>query len=1560
MGSDNEDKAHRDPVPPAGEMPPGGDHPAEEATGPLGLTAAEERFVTDLTDASLAPGNQLHELFLKAFFSGVVPDGSGDDGSDDEEDDGRFKTAAEVAKEAEMRAELADLMGEGGGGARDGDDDDDGSEDIFDFDKISENEDAEREEELEAAAGVDSNFLRWINEGADDVASDAGDFNDEPAAAHPAGARRSRAALLMDPTTSFVDVQMDRIGVGLEDDRIAKDPMPERLAELAAQHERANLGAGKLPTGETVSVDRVQEAAWIVARLVEPHGALHGTTLAANFHLLDGTAALATNAVTVTVAAVLELVTVQKLEPAAIMLHHQTLLAPLLHQLWHKGDTQFRWAHESANPDLAYCEATGRRLQPLEAADALHFNRPYVGFHAKAQAPLSCNVTDGAWESDGSKERAAVRKPCAIELGRLLWEVVELDVVCHNFEKARMGALKLLRNAYELDATAGSSALESNVQYLSRKTYGGALDAAAWAQYAHYTHAAVAPSGGASTSDPEHLTLSRKLADQGLARLLADYTITPSQFQQNVLQGFKVNTLPHKDADPLAWAATHLRALDRAESLATGELLGRLGDAVAEGLILLPVLRRRVYDRFEQNGVCVVTPTVRMLRASTRRISVSALLLHEPRTFLEILEEEAAGRVVVSFEVPRAALHEAVQFDEFVAASIGGVASEQRNLWEARLEAVKAKVVRGLAFFVQRFVRGALVRVTETWAVRASVRALGGLCQEGPYEKTRLALEAFQPEAVLWDEGWDAVEALPVSALDEDRRRVGHARVCAVYRDDATDMVVYSCVDARGVQVGHVRWVQYALVDALSRKRDEEQTQALKALVERALPEVFAVAVSGPRSAGVFRDVKRFVKEHLVPTMHIAVPVVWAGTSVAHLAANSVAMKAQLPTADAALRIATCVAQHVQNPLHCIARLFDHARTALKLPLGMEAFRSLRCDDRLYAWLSWEMSLWTAAVGVDINRLLTTPRPELVLQFAPGFGYRKAKAVCNKVCEDHEGSVRDRQHLRRVMKEALEHTSAVWRNVDGAVRIYKWERPKATTDIEDDGAQFSLLDRTLIPTAWYPVAEYVAGLAEKLNEEAAAKLAIATLFTGGRDKRFASVSVVESQYASDIANDSRNPTRDGQDPLGADFGMREIQFIADELVAAGASSMRRPFRLMTAPRYFKLTTSVSYFQGARPAHSRPTPLVMREGDIIEGTYGGLKFNKQPHGIKIKCTNGCTAIMFIDDIKNPVVKAAVEHDVKENLKKADDLAAKGAKHMDGKAEYENKDIAKGMAIAGKILGVKWDSCELRLEWAEREVPLIGFDAGSRRQRAESQHSGSIRTNALVTAAAPTASAATRHLLFRNWPTKEVMDMLEDDDRCGIFEYLLHPTGQRRAGDVVITVRVGSHAFVHLPIFERRGGDGKVVYEIRNHRRDSETKAFSDLDHCIDVRIKRMVTKAKDLRTHRKFYPEADAEEMLALQTAAAAEKFAYVLTEVRDRDDKVRGRYEAWCSVGPSGIKRLRIQIEHDSLVLQHKAYSYNCKNADKLCERLKDVMTNKAPAPSADSSKMSKSALSAM
>ncbi|ESL05798.1 hypothetical protein TRSC58_06540 [Trypanosoma rangeli SC58] len=319
-------------------------------------------WVANLTDPALCL-ERLHETFNEVIFACAEEEEGGGRGRSTV---GRLRTAADRLREQRAKEDLkralmelqdTTYLEEANEGEAAGEDEEDGVDEEDNASEFSEESELMNDEE----------FLSWIHR------SD-NQRQEEPAKL------MGLDATAADSDVTGVELELHRVGLGEEDKRMAEDPLPERLKAIEVQERRPALGSRKLPHGYFYKIPLEYEAFWILRQL---RGA--GQPLAHNTRICAiatrPLAEVVDEPVVVAIAYAVQKMTEKYMEPAHLMLYHQTALHPLLCALLE--NSPLTEAAESTLPvsSYAYSVETGRRQRPF-ISDA------YVGFSALADRSI--------------------------------------------------------------------------------------------------------------------------------------------------------------------------------------------------------------------------------------------------------------------------------------------------------------------------------------------------------------------------------------------------------------------------------------------------------------------------------------------------------------------------------------------------------------------------------------------------------------------------------------------------------------------------------------------------------------------------------------------------------------------------------------------------------------------------------------------------------------------------------------------------------------------------------------------------------------------------------------------------------------------------------------------------------------------------------------------------------------------------------------------------------------------------------------------------------------------
>ena len=689
--------------------------------------------------------------------------------------------------------------------------------------------------------------------------------------------------------------------------------------------------------------------------------------------------------------------------------------------------------------------------------------------------------------------------------------------------------------------------------------------------------------------------------------------------------------------------------------------------AAIEHLSQLPLLRQRVFQLFLAEGTVVVSEPN---KTYSRRYSLHTLLTSDAHHLIEVFQIIAKTKAKFEFDVSKRRMKALYDWPRYFHESgfhadgdsnltVGELSSLDRSTagkWRQVQQRIEAAVMRNVYRYIRPQLLGELKRATSRWVKQGCVTTLSDLVAQGPYQPTHVVLQGWKESEITWSSSYECVEALPASTnvLSHDgdfptSRHVGCSRVCGVFTQEIgrTVTIIFVFIDENGNPLDFFRFQECVRGTPEGDARWEQQTDGLRRATIVHNPEVFAVAATGASSLQTFKLLRRLITHDFRSTYETPshINVVWTSPAVAlAVAGESVFIQSQLPGSDMGVKISYAIACWLRHPLFFIARLFDSKDTVLHLPLSGTGgdTAQLRVDPvRLREQLRWEMSAWIALYGVDYNRVMKEALPELVLQFLPGMGPRKAVAVVTRCLQTSVRSVNafailceelcipeSQSDVPQQVAITRSRLRTVRENLAGSVRFFAedndnddWHddmKVTAESNIASWGTTSpqtsALLDNTLIPPEFYPIAEILAisaaphllktygpnmdklvSVAEQLISPT---IAITLLFREPFYRRFQALksSAFDAVGAVERLRSARNAIAAAdQESLAlqriinntndADAGTPSmvlakpeselLNFIRNELVAAGATTITRPYRRLSHQHLFQLITGVT-------------------------------------------------------------------------------------------------------------------------------------------------------------------------------------------------------------------------------------------------------------------------------------------------------------------------------------------------------------------------------------------------
>lgn len=1361
-------------------------------------------WVNGLVDPSLRI-DALHDTFMEVIFS--FPR---EEVKHDVEARPRIRTAAERAREREEKRQLREEL-----------------HDLEDDELIDDEEDIELEEEDSLLSDdeeemniQDQEFLDWIR-----VDREVEDEEGAPATPPP-------------EERKDVELDLTRIGLGIEQEEVTKEELPERYVQIEKNEHRYHLGPKPLPGGFTYDLPLTSESFWILRQLRNAGQPLaHNTRICAlASHSLSS---IADDAVLVAITYALQKMTREFLEPAHLMMYHQTPLHPLLFALFEDSNLLKAAEHDVPMSSYAYSLKTGARQRPFLSEND-------VGFLLTTKR--SIGAADPQWRHLRGSDFAQ-RKPCFIELGRLLVRILELDVLCHQLESRRRHLLLLMEGSTEASVQNQRAILEQTV-------FESEVDVDIWHSFVQ-----TLVSSGHSRSAFQRIQVL------GLEDAYEEYTLTGLQYQDNLVHG-----------TPLALCHSHsIRLREWAENvgqrvsppLSPEAVVSHFNHAIIDQFSKLPVLCRQVLERFCTVGHLIVTH--KLLRRPDDVFPLSTFFVEHPHHYLELLQMESQQKVSLFYVLDEVYVRQVLRENELYHAppSSADAAGIEEEWYLERQSAFRSLVANLIEALVPR-VKAELRLNARYHTTCDSVRRLGVLCSQGPYQATRLTLSGYSDDLLLWEPEWNLVESLPVTEYGSR----SHQRVCGVFKGH-NGVITFAFIDENGSLLNKARWTDLSMSTESGKAAAFVQNASVQKMFEICCPAVVAVAASDPNSLDVMQRVQRFLKEHVYPAMHVRIPVMWAAADVANFFSESHYADAEMPQVDAGLRISVGLARYVQNPLQVLACLFDGKNSATHLLCSASQCSSRAQIRQLNIALSWEMSLWVASVGLWVDDCVRCPNALALMQFIPGFGYIKASILLKIITDE---CPYDRESFTQQIESSF--SSYVALNASPCLRIPP--APLAKTDAILS-TNWHPLDQTLIPLSQYQVACYIAAVATR-NESFQSHTSLLNLnlidfLTNSPDARREALDYDLNEYAG-ILQHIREAHIDGAGPV---FGNREVDFIADELIANGCSFARRPFRRMTSKGLLLNVAGTAFFSKAEENANHSSSALERDGVILhEGSYVAGTISRfrggRNAGIQVVTSRGLRAFISLRSIDDESMRTELlRHIEYQEFIRGSANGAPTTSHFQQYVAPEWLQI--GAVIQGIVFQCNWQRCEFFLHWcppragATLEPALHQYVSFSDAMKDGASSANSIRTSQIRSDASIFAKSLSQHPLFRDIGKTDAMDLLRDKE---IGEALFRPSATRKS-KAICMVKIGAVATCQLVIAEDRNPDGSIYYSYQDSI-VKEEKKFSEIDEFLLRCISPMVAKVRNLRNHRRFVDGPHEVHASLTQQSQGTGRFAYVFVE----------------------------------------------------------------------------------
>ncbi|KPA84429.1 hypothetical protein ABB37_02404 [Leptomonas pyrrhocoris] len=1455
------------------------------ASGPSSIeeVLAGLTWARGLTDAALA-ADRVHGAFVSLIFSFPQDDASDAEGNGAR----RLKTAAERQKEAERdrrlreeaRRELEDLRND-----RLSDHDGDAHTDE------EEEEDVDEEEEADNMGEFETNeFMRWIEAGA----------ADSIVPPH----QRLGSKLRED-----VEYKLEKTGLGHTTESALRETCPERLKEAIFEPK-------PLPGGGMCDFSLNREVYWVLRQLRNAGQPLaHNTRICAlaSRPLLE----IADEPVVVALGYALQKMTVEQVEPGHLMMYHQTPLHPLLSALLEGSVLAEDAKHTVSVASYAFNAVTGQRLEPV-------VGETYVGFDAAARNVIG--EGDPLWRSDRHQRQYAQRKPCFLELGRLLVRLVELDRLFRGLEYRRQRMVAALKDHPD-------ARVQDQRVVLSSIVFESAVEADIWLTFVENLQ-------GFHGADPY-----LRVRELGLEDAFEEFSITGLQYQENLRTNTAVTLCPSNTHVRLQdWATSVGRTLLKA--MDGEQVLSLFTKALVSQFSKTPILASKVVDVFCAEGDLIVS--YKRSDRPDQIFSLASVFTEHSQYFLELLEMERNDLVKLYFVLDQKLVYDILNLDGLYQRR------EDTDWWRARDEAMNFVVIRLLELLPTQ-VRAQLTAHAEYAVNVASALRLSTFCALSPYAPTRLCLSDFDGAARLWDPQWNVVEALLTApaALKEVRDT---SRVCAVYRGNS-GVTAFTFIDEHGNVVGGTRWVDCALTTVSGRERAVLQAAQLRKLFAQCRPSVVAIAASSTACLPLLRTLEDFVREQVQQSTFVDVPVVWTSAEVARFYSATTYARLELPHAESIQVTCVALARYVQDPMQVLCSLFDGEQTALQL--CRTARVSGTHDRQLYRRLGWEMSLWVAGIGCWLDDVVFRPNAAAILQFVPGFGPMKARAVAAAVSQSDVPQ--SRLQLAPLLRS---YGAAIERNAVASIRVRSPKQWEA-------GLPWHPLDQTLIPPQWYEIADTVvastaAPLPSSADVTAAAppptppqEVALIRLLMMGMEERRAAL------YRVDVhAVVGKVRAMEGC----AEVGRREVELVIDELVANGRSFARRPYRRLTTVEFMSAITGITYLSagdvaalsrgagawgsgsgssssgGGGGGGARRGTFVVREGDYVTGTVTSVRGRTAP-GVRLTTSRGVNAFISAVDIPDEALRVELLTYIRALEQRRDWLQRDDEQGAPPPLVEVPAWLQRGALLQGTVRRCNWARCELQLQWCRPRDELTladtdGEDGSNMPSYGAAERGGATSSvNSLNTAQVEQqvrlfATKMSRHPLFRDVSKNVSAEMLRDKE---IGEALLRPRSHS-LHRVVCEVKVGTTATNHWVISEERRDNGQFYYRVEDRVVDRQWE-FTDVDDFLYSFVSPMVKHIQSVRSHRRF---EDSTEYV--QAALDAQKevsggFAYAFVETESK----RNLYQVYSS-GRNETYHFPLHITSEYIYVRLPLFSDGkavykwvpCPSAERVSEAIKN------------------------
>lgn len=529
----------------------------------------------------------------------------------------------------------------------------------------------------------------------------------------------------------------------------------------------------------------------------------------------------------------------------------------------------------------------------------------------------------------------------------------------------------------------------------------------------------------------------KRYLQRGLGAEAQKVFLSMVAFSDNVQRGEAIHLPSDPDLVPEEWAEDEIRSMGlddpteqhRYSDLATpGGFLRAVREVVATDVAAEPGLRAYVRTQLSRDVTVSTRPTPagNDVLDPFHPYGITKHLVDKPvSTFegsdlwLRILAAEKAGLIKVDLEFKKDK-DPVEEISEVYLSDNTSDAALEWNKWRKEVVqySVRDKIVPALLQELRTHLTANAIETTLTqvqdafwrFVSQPPVRIIEASddSEESPDERPRdpVVLETPRFMAVVWGAGGHGDGPTTIVQLD------GHGNL-----KDLLTAAQLSGNVPRTVNSSSNK--DTAVFDPAADPKKSKDSQKIREKILEHKPNAILVSTNAPQAKQIKDDMEKIsqytesdarFKDELLPHLeNKKVEVYWADHRLAALWANSDAAKAEFPDYTYLVRMAVGVGRLALDPLAVLAVLCGPKKGILFLK--MHDLQDMLPREALAQRLEQTLISAVSQVGVDINGMVANPWRQGPLQFVPGLGPRKARALLAAIAASEDPFVKTRVDL---------------------------------------------------------------------------------------------------------------------------------------------------------------------------------------------------------------------------------------------------------------------------------------------------------------------------------------------------------------------------------------------------------------------------------------------------------------------------------------------------------------------------------------------------------------------